>query len=117
MTTQKPEIYRTPVGLLNKQVTVSQFASTGADARGQATGDWEDVDTVWAAVQPLTGRWAEYARQLCEHATYRVLINYRADVTSGMRLSCGQRVLYIETAIDQGENGHTLELLCTEARS
>lgn len=111
-----PDKYRTPVGLLNRQVTIRHFVSAGADARGQARGDWEDLATVFANVLPLSGRWAEYARQLCETATYRVLVNYRSDVRAGMRVAVGDRLLVIETAIDQGEANHTLELLCTEAR-
>lgn len=111
----KPATYRTPVGLLNKQVTIQAFTQTGTDVRGQATGDWEDVATVWAAVQPLTGRWAEYARQLWESATFRVLINYRDDVTSACRLLFGERVFAIGVVINQEERNHTLELLCTEA--
>ena len=115
--TQPPATYATAVGLLNKQVTIQRFAPAGTDARGQATGEWEALATVWANVMPLTGRWAEYAHQQWESATVRVLINYRADVTSACRLLFGSRVLAIGTATNLHEGNHTLELLCTEAKT
>jgi SPP1 family predicted phage head-tail adaptor len=107
----------TPKEQLRHRVTIQEFVATGTDARGQALGDWVDVVEVWASVVPLAGRWAEYAHQLWESATVRVLIRFRADVTSANRLLFGSRVLDIGVVTNQGEDNHTLELLCTEAKT
>jgi SPP1 family predicted phage head-tail adaptor len=106
----------TPKEQLRHRVTIQEFVQSGSDARGQVIGDWVDVAEVWASVVPLAGRWAEYAHQLWESATVRVLIRYRADVTSASRLLFGTRVLAIGVVTNQGEDNHTLELLCTEAK-
>jgi len=106
----------TPKEQLRHRVTIQEFVQSGTDARGQAVGTWVDVADVWASVTPLAGRWAEYAHQLWESATVRVLIRYRADVTSAHQLVFGDRVLVIGVVLNQGEDNHTLELLCTEAK-
>jgi SPP1 family predicted phage head-tail adaptor len=108
----------TPIWRKDRQVTIQQFAQTGTDGRGQAQGEWEDLDTsatVWASIEPLTVRTAEYARQLYSQATHRVFIDYRSDVTASMRLVYGSRVLAIGAVVNMHEANVTLELLCTEA--
>lgn len=107
----------TPIWRKDRQVTLQRFAQAGTDARGQPIGDWEDLDTaatVWASIEPLTVRTAEYARQLYSESTHRVFIDYRSDVTIAMRLLYGTRVLHIGAAINMHEANVTLELLCTE---
>ncbi|MFA6046826.1 MAG: head-tail adaptor protein, partial [Phycisphaerales bacterium] len=64
----------TPIWRKDRQVTLQRFAQAGTDTRGQAIGQWEDLDaapTVWASIEPLTVRTAEYARQLYSEATHR----------------------------------------------
>lgn len=108
----------TPIWRKDRRITLQQFAATGTDGRGQAVGEWEDLDTaahVWASIEPLTVRTAEYARQLYSQATHRVFIDYRADVTTALRILYGTRVFHIGAAINMHEANVTLELLCTEA--
>ena len=108
----------TPIWRKDRQVTIQRFVQSGADGRGQPTGVWEDLETaatVWASVEPLTVRTAEYARQLYSQATHRVFIDWRSDVTAAMRLVYGSRILAIGAAVNMHEANVTLELLCTEA--
>jgi len=108
----------TPIWRKDRQVTIQQFAESGTDELGQPLGEWEDVDaaaTVWASIEPLTVRTAEYARQLYEQATHRVFIDYRDDVTVKMRLLYGMRVFHVGAAVNVHEANVTLELLCSEA--
>lgn len=116
-----PDQYTQPIPTAiwrkDRQVTLQQFAQSGTDALGQRTGDWEDLAdaaTVWASVEPLTVRTAEYARSLFSLATHRVFIDYRSDVTAAMRLLYGARVFHIGSVINVHEANVTLELLCSE---
>lgn len=107
----------TPIWRKDRQVTIQQFVQAGADTRGQPTGDWENLDTaatVWASIEPLTVRTAEYARAVYLEATHRVFIDYRGDVTNAMRLLYGSRVFHIGAVINMHEANVTLELLVTE---
>jgi SPP1 family predicted phage head-tail adaptor len=108
----------TPIWRKDRQVTIEQFAAAGTGPRGEPLGVWEPLAaaaTVWASIEPLTVRTAEYARQLYSEATHRVFIDYRADVTAAMRLIYGERVFHIGSVINMHEANVTLELLCTEA--
>lgn len=107
----------TPIWRKDRQVTLQRFVESGTDGRGQPLGDWEnltDTPTVWASVEPLTVRTAEYARAIYNLATHRVFIDYRSDVDAGMRVVYGSRVFAIGSAINMHEANVTLELLCTE---
>ena len=107
-----------PIWKKDRQVTLQQFVETGTDSRGKPTGDWEDLataPTVWASVEPLNVRPAEYARQLYAEATHRIFIDWRSDVTAAMQLVYGTRTFHIGSAINVHEANVALELLCTEA--
>jgi len=100
------------------QVTLQEWTESDVDGHGQPTGSWGNLDSdaaVWAEVLPVSGRIAEYAHQLYSQATHRVMIDYRSDVTTRMRLKLGtSRYLYIGHVRDLEELGITLELLCVE---
>lgn len=101
----------------DRQVTLQQWTESGTDSRGHSTGSWGDLaadSTVWAAIEPLTSNTAEYVHQLYAEATHRVLIDYRSDVTRGMRLVYGSRTLWIGHVKNIGEDDVILELMCAE---
>jgi len=112
-----PRTYAAPRGLLDRTVTLQQWSADSDDDAGHPTGTWETAAAVYANVIPLSGRWAEYARQFCEQATYRVLINYRSDVTSRTwRVVVGSMTLNVLRAVNVDQRNHTLELLCSETQ-
>ena len=102
----------------NTQVTLEEWTEAGGspDDYGQPTGSWGEVTNpdVWAEVKPVSGRIAEYARQLYAEATHRVMIDYRSDVTRHGRVKLGSRYLYIGHIRNLDEADITLELLCKE---
>ena len=107
----------TPIWRKDRQVTIQRFDQLGTDGRGQPIGEWIDVaeaPVVWASVEPLNVRTAEYARSLYSEATHRVFIDFRSDVTTSYRLLYGSRVLHIGAVVNPHEANVTLELLCTE---
>lgn len=103
-------------GELSERITIEQ-ASTSQDAVGQAVNSWSTVATVWAGVNPLSGRefFAAGATQSQETIVFR--IRYMAGLTSAMRVSW-QGNAYPMTAPPVNVDGasHTLELYCTGGR-
>ena len=76
-------------GDLDQRVTI-QALSGGVDAIGQPLPDsWADVVTVWAAVEPLTGREYLAAGAMVSAVEARIRIRYRPGVTPAMRVLHG----------------------------
>jgi SPP1 family predicted phage head-tail adaptor len=78
------------------------------------TVTWKDVVTVWASVEPISGREYFYAHQISTEVTHRVKIRYRNDVNTKMRIKFGLRILEIISILSLGEESKVLEILCKE---
>ncbi len=117
-TPYKPRISLRPERKATR-ITLQEWteSESSPDDYGQPVGSWDDLDSdpdAWAEVKPISGRIAEYARQLYAEATHRVMIDYRSGMTRDMRVKLGSRYLYIGHIRDLDELGITLELLCRE---
>lgn len=115
------EVYEPPRTLSpwrkDRQVVLQQFTQSSQDSRGQPVGTWGNLSTaptVWASIEPLNVRTAEYAHQFYSQATHRVLIDYRADVTKAMRCLFGSRAFYIGAVVNPHQADTVLDLLCAE---
>ena len=104
----------TPVYRKNRLMRLQRFEASGTTTRGQPAGDWIDVESIWASVQPLTTRTAEAAHQVYAQATHRMFVDYRADVSVAWRMVSGNRVFAIGSLADLDDAHVTIELLCTE---
>lgn len=100
-------------GSLRRRVTL-QSRATAHDAYGQQSTSWATVATTWADIQPLSGRELLSAQAQQAETTHKVLIRYRAGVTSAMRLLYQGRVFNIQSVTDPDMAHVTLELLCSE---
>lgn len=80
------------------------------------TVTWQDVITVWASVDPLSGREYFYAHQIQNAISHRIRIRYRTDIKEEMRIRHGNRYFSIESIIDIGERREFLELRCQEGK-
>lgn len=80
------------------------------------TVTWQVAATLWASVEPLSGREYFYSHQIKAEITHRVKIRYREDITTKMRIKHGDRVLEIESILDKKERRQILEILCREAK-
>ena len=64
-------------GKLRHRVTLQEDQAAGTqDSYGQEVEDWQDVATVWAAVEPLQGREFLGGKQLVAEVTTRIRIRY-----------------------------------------
>ena len=102
-------------GRLDRRITLQRQVASGQDAYGAPQTSWEDVATVWAAVEPVSGRefWAQ--QQVQAEATIRLIIRYRADITAEMRAVMGARVFaLVAPPIDWRDRHEFLQLMCSE---
>lgn len=103
-------------GELNKRIKLSQLI-TGSPARdefGTPNTSWEEVDTVWAAIEPLSGRefWAQ--QQIQSEITVKIRIRYRNDILVGMKGEYNSKTYRIKNIIDIKEEHRELNLMCSE---
>lgn len=97
---------------LNQRITI-QHRTMGKDALGQESETWTDVCTVWAEMEPLTGRTLFAAQQANSLVTVRGRIRYRPDVLAGMRALWRGQPHGIEAALDEKGSRQWLQLMCT----
>lgn len=71
--------------LLDQRVRIEREVRV-PDGGGGASVEWVELVTVWARVEPLTGRERDHAQQAQHPADYRVTMRYRTDVRESDRL-------------------------------
>lgn len=64
-------------GLLNRRLAI-QSRSTAQDAAGQPLNTWTTIATVWAAIEPLSGREREAAQSIHPDISHQITIRYAA---------------------------------------
>ena len=85
-----------------------EAASIVSDGGGGHSEIWSEVATFFALIEPVTARSRFGGDQTLETLSHRVTIRYRADVTSGLRLKHGRRILKILTVHDPDETARYL---------
>jgi len=109
-------------GKLRHRVTLQRRVES-QDATGAVVWTWTSFATVWASIEPLTGREYFAAAQVQSAIDARIRIRYLANVTAKMRvLHVAERgspslVTYyaVETVIDPEERGGELVLMVRQA--
>lgn len=103
-------------GKLNKRVLIQRSiaGSPPVNEFGEPVVVWEDIDTVWGSIEPLTGReyWAQ--QQVQSEITVRFRIRYRDDILAGMRVVYNTAIYMIKSIIDPLEKHEELQLMCSE---
>ena len=98
------------------RVTLQQAART-PDGMGGFAEAWQGIATVWAEVQPLTGKAYLAAQQVQSSVSHRVRIRYRDGVTPDMRVMFGTRHFAIDAVLCPDERKRELHLMCVERSS
>jgi SPP1 family predicted phage head-tail adaptor len=102
-------------GKMRQRVTLQRQTDTGGlDDYGQPLPPWEDVASVWAAVDPLEGRELWAAQQVNAEISARISIRYREGVTTQMRVAFGDRLYDVLSLVDPEEGHRELQLLCRQ---
>ncbi len=101
-------------GELRERVTI-QEKLVSKDSFAEERPLWSDVATVWAAVEPLSGREFLEARQVQAETTTRIRMRYRAGIRAEMRLVHGTHIYEITAPPMDIESKHKeLQLMCKE---
>lgn len=79
-----------------------------SDLTGEAAG------SVWASVEPLSGRLSFEAQQLVPGVTHDIRIRYIPGVTPKCRIEWSGRVFHIRSIVNILERNSELRLLCEE---
>ncbi len=105
-------------GQLNRRITL-QAPVTTLDAYGVPTPGWTDVVTVWADIQPLTGRELISADRMASVITHQITVRHSSQLTD-TRVVAGYRALYkgriinIHAAMNEDESNVLVTLLASE---
>ena len=105
-------------GQLNCRITIKS-ANTELDPYGSLVPGWQDVMTVWAGIQPLSGRELESARQLSSEVTHQITVRYHALLANTRQVSTYRalykgRVFNLHAALNEDENNVLITLLASE---
>ncbi len=101
------------IGILRHRVIIQQLVNTD-DGAGGSIETWQDIATVWAAIEPLRDNERYTAQQVQSTLSHKVTIRYHEGVKPQMRLAYKGRIFDIVSAIDIEERHQWLELLCSE---
>lgn len=100
-------------GDLRHRITL-QSQPTTQDSYGAPAGDYTDVATVWANINPIAGKELFAAEQFNSEITHRVRIRYRSGVNPSMRVKYGTRTFEIMYVINEYERDNIIQLMCKE---
>ena len=84
------------------------------DNIGQELEEWQDVATVWASVEPLSGKEYFNAQQTNSEVSTKITIRYLSGITSQMRVTFQKHIYNILSVINFEERNIYLQLLCLE---
>jgi SPP1 family predicted phage head-tail adaptor len=92
-------------GKLRHRVTIESLVETQDGTTGAISRAWSTVATVWAAIEPLSGREFIAAQGAQAEVVARILIRYRDDVVAKMRVVFGSKVYNIRAVLPDKESG------------
>jgi SPP1 family predicted phage head-tail adaptor len=101
-------------GALSERIEIQQKAVTRAD-NGEEIVTWPVFATVWADVEPLSGREVVSVRAAQADLSLRVRLRYLAGVNPTMRVWWANAGWPISEVIDVRARRTELQLLCTGA--
>ncbi len=100
-------------GAYRHRITLQQATET-RDSLGGTVQAWATFATVWAAIEPLSGRELLQAQQVQAEVTHRVRLRYMNGVTAELRVLFGTRYFNILSAVNVQERNREIVLTCKE---
>lgn len=100
-------------GRLRHRIDIEQQTTT-EDTFGATTDTWSLWTTLWASIEPLSGRELLAAQQVQADITHRVRFRYVSGVTAKMRVVYGSRIFNILSVANPEERNREIVLQCRE---
>ena len=88
--------------------------SENTDTLNARTVDYIEYKTVWASVLPMSGKEYAEAQKLRSETTYNVIVRYRPDITTDMKIRYGKKELNIISVLNIGERKEILKIIAAE---
>lgn len=82
-------------GKLRHRIQILEQSRTQDPITGSTTTVWTPVDTVWAAIEPLSARDFIAAQTLKSRVSVRITMRYRSGINTSMRLIGPDGTAYI----------------------
>lgn len=101
---------------LRQRITFERSVET-TDGAGGVSRSFTEVATVWAEIIPQTPSISDEKYlygQMQSSITHRILLRYRNDITTAMRVRYAGRCFNLRVMINVGEADMLLELLAEE---
>jgi len=99
---------------LRHRVTFQKPTGTTTNSMGENVPAYTDYATVWAAVEPMTGREYAEAQKIRAETTYKVMVRYLAGVTPDMRIIHHSKTLEIQSILNIEERNVQLQIVASE---
>ena len=99
---------RMNAGILNRRVAIDRNYAT-RDSSGDPVAVWQELQTVWAKIEPLTGREGDLDNNILAEADTRIRLRYSpltASLSPVDRLRYGTRI-YNVTDVADVDTAHT----------
>jgi SPP1 family predicted phage head-tail adaptor len=101
-------------GQLRHQVVLQRRTVTRSAGHAAMAETWTNWQTVWAKIEPLSGRELLQAQQTQAETTHEIVIRYVSELTPRDRVRFGTRVFEILSIINRDERNEMLTLQCVE---
>ena len=99
---------------LRHRITFQKPSGRTTNTMGEDVPVYEDYATVWAAVEPLTGREYAEAQKIRAETTYRVTVRYIAGITPNMRITHRDKTLNIASVLNVDERNIELQIMAVD---
>ncbi len=105
-------------GQLARRLRIQTRAST-QDTFGGQQWIWTDLITIWADIQPLSGRELESAQHMASEISHQITVRYQ-PIFADTRVVAGYRALYkgrifnIHASMNEDEKNAVITLLASE---
>lgn len=100
-------------GQLNCELALEAMLPV-SDGMGGYTGNWTELAMVWGRIEPVSVVSRDFGTRPQPEATHRILLRFRADITTDKRLRKGGRVFSLRSVHDPDETGRYLICLAVE---
>lgn len=100
-----------------KRITIQTPDETMvSNSSGELTGNWTNVATVYASLEPLSGHEQLLAKAQQDLTTHKIRIAYCDGITSKMRALYNSRTFHFSSVINLAEENRELEIMAIEDR-
>lgn len=101
------------VGRLNKRIAFFEYSEKSNELE-QAVYELKKVRTMWASVEPVSGKEYYNANKTENQVAYIVYTRYVKGITPNMIIKFGTRKFYISAVMNIMERNEMLKIMCFE---